>query len=224
MLRNYRFQFFVDYSHLSCDLFLPCFRFSIFTFIKFSIFSRLIYFNLSWNIFNPGWSFSYNCIFFNSVYRVETLTRDEKLNSESEVDSELFQTTKMESFTKSFESFKLYTTTFKSSVLNVWRGSGCTSGHRYIITSMVNTEGLKHLCFTHMSQFYPFLLAKQPSHYIICCQQICIDKDNLIILVSWICLSNVWDLEIFWCLFDWFILLLRNLRGKNWWNVFFVGT
>ena len=44
---------------------------------KFTCFSKLLYFNPGWNIFNTGWNFSYNCIFFNTVYRVEMSTRDE---------------------------------------------------------------------------------------------------------------------------------------------------
>ena len=47
---------------------------------KFSIYSRLLYFNLGWKIFNPGWNFSNNCNFFNSVYRIEISTRDENLH------------------------------------------------------------------------------------------------------------------------------------------------
>ena len=42
---------------------LPRFQFSLLTFIEFSIYSRLFYFSPSWNIFNPGRYFSYNCNF-----------------------------------------------------------------------------------------------------------------------------------------------------------------
>ena len=49
---------------LCFDLFLARFWFGLLTFIKFSIYTRLLYFNPGWNIFNPGWNFSSNCIFF----------------------------------------------------------------------------------------------------------------------------------------------------------------
>ena len=56
-MKNYKFQVFDDCPHLCFDLFLACFWFSLLTFIKFSAYSRLLY-------FNPGLNFSYNCIFF----------------------------------------------------------------------------------------------------------------------------------------------------------------
>ena len=52
-MKNYKFQLFVDCSHLCFDLFLPCSRFSLLTFIKFSIYLRLQ-------------NFSYNCIFWHT--------------------------------------------------------------------------------------------------------------------------------------------------------------
>ena len=70
-MKNYTSQLFLECSHLCFDLFLPRFRFSLNTFIKFFIYSRLLHFNL-------GWDFSYNCNF--SVYRVEISTRDENLH------------------------------------------------------------------------------------------------------------------------------------------------
>ena len=79
-MKNYTFRIFVDCSHFCFDLFLPRFRSSLFTFIKFSIYSKLLCFNPDWNSFNPGWDFSYNCNFFNSVYRVEISSRDENLH------------------------------------------------------------------------------------------------------------------------------------------------
>ena len=62
-MKNYKFQHFVDCSHLCFDLFLARFLFSLLTFIKFSIYSRLLHFNPGWNSFNLGWDFSYNCNF-----------------------------------------------------------------------------------------------------------------------------------------------------------------
>ena len=47
----------IDCSHLGFNLFFPRFRFSLLTFIKFSIYLRLLY-------FNPGWNFLCNCNFF----------------------------------------------------------------------------------------------------------------------------------------------------------------
>ena len=76
---KYKFQFFVGCSHLFFHLFLPRSRFSFLTFIKFPIYPRLLY-------FNPGWNFSYNCNFFNSVYRTEISTRDENLHIISPLD------------------------------------------------------------------------------------------------------------------------------------------
>ena len=60
LLMYYKFQLFVDCSYLCFDLFLPRFRFSFLTFIKFHIYPRLLY-------FNPGWNFSYNYNFFQLV-------------------------------------------------------------------------------------------------------------------------------------------------------------
>ena len=57
-MKYYNFKLFADCNHLCFDLFLPRFRFSIFTFIKFPIYPRLLFFNPNWN-FNPGWKSPY---------------------------------------------------------------------------------------------------------------------------------------------------------------------
>ena len=64
-MKNYKFPLFVDCSHLCFDLVLARFCFSLFTFIKYYIYSRLLYFMPGWNIFNPEWSSSNN---FNVIW------------------------------------------------------------------------------------------------------------------------------------------------------------
>ena len=82
MLKNYKFRLCVDCSHLYFDLLLQRFWFSLLTFIKFSVYSRLLY-------FHPGWNFWDNCNFFNLVYRVEISTRDKNLNGISSLEAKI---------------------------------------------------------------------------------------------------------------------------------------